>query len=169
MKAAVISDIHANLHALDAVLGEIDAAGVDEIWCLGDVVGYGAFPDECVMALKDRCPVFLLGNHDLAALREIDIGTFSPSASASARWTRDQLGDEAMAFLRGLDDRHVLALGRRNLAVGGMAMRDPGIGTGDCQHEDAKRDEQFLFQRHAALLKQGARFGNSAISAAAPR
>lgn len=122
MKAAVISDIHANLHALDAVLGEIDDAEVDEIWCLGDVVGYGAYPDECVMALKDRCSVFLLGNHDLAALREIDIGTFSPSASASALWTRDQLGDDALAFLRGLEGTSAL---RDGIGMYHASPRDP--------------------------------------------
>lgn len=102
MNVAVISDIHANRHALDAVLRDIDATGVDEIWCLGDAVGYGAFPTECVLTLRDRCAVFLLGNHDLAALREIDISTFSPSAAISARWTREQLSEEAHAALRGL-------------------------------------------------------------------
>lgn len=103
MNVAVISDIHANRHALDAVLDDIDQAGVDEIWFLGDAVGYGAHPSECVMTLKDRCSVFLLGNHDLAALREIDIGTFSPSAAASARWTREQMDEQAFDVLRGLE------------------------------------------------------------------
>ncbi len=103
MNVAVISDIHANRHALDAVLRDIDQAGVDEIWCLGDAVGYGVYPTECVMTLKERCSVMLLGNHDLAALREIDIGTFSPSAAASARWTRENMADEAFEILRGLE------------------------------------------------------------------
>jgi len=102
MNVAVISDIHANRHALDAVLGDIDETGVDEIWFLGDAVGYGAFPVECVTTLQERCSVFLLGNHDLAALREIDIGTFSPSAAASALWTREHLDEEAFEILRGL-------------------------------------------------------------------
>lgn len=103
MNVAVISDIHANQHALDAVLEDIDRFEIDEIWCLGDAVGYGAFPGECLLKLKDRCSVFLLGNHDLAALREIDISTFSPSAAASARWTRDVLDEEAFEVLRGLE------------------------------------------------------------------
>lgn len=103
MNVAVISDIHANRHALDAVLDDIDATGVDEIWCLGDAVGYGAFPGECVATLKKRCSVFLLGNHDLAALREIDIGTFSPSAAMSARWTRENMEPEAFEILRSLE------------------------------------------------------------------
>ncbi len=103
MKVAVISDIHANRHALDAVLADIDESGIEEIWFLGDAVGYGAFPGECVLTLKDRCSVFLLGNHDLAALREIDIGTFSPSAAISARWTREHMDEDAFEVLRGLD------------------------------------------------------------------
>lgn len=103
MKVAVISDIHANRHALDAVLEAIDEAGVDEIWFLGDAVGYGAYPGYCVKTLRERCSVFLLGNHDLAALREIDIGTFSPSAAASARWTREEMEAEAFEILRDLE------------------------------------------------------------------
>lgn len=103
MNVAVISDIHANRHALDAVLEDIERAGADEIWFLGDAVGYGAFPTECVMTLKERCALYLLGNHDLAALREIDIGTFSPSAAASARWTREKMGAEAFEVLAALE------------------------------------------------------------------
>ncbi len=103
MKVAVISDIHANLHALEAVLKDVDGRGVDEIWCLGDAVGYGAYPGECVTRLNESCSVFLLGNHDLAALREIDIGSFSPSAAASARWTRENMAEEAFEILRGLE------------------------------------------------------------------
>jgi Predicted phosphoesterase len=102
MNVAVISDIHANRHALDAVLGAIDEAGVDEIWCLGDAVGYGAYPNECVALLRDRCSVFLLGNHDLAALEQIDIRTFSPSAAISAHWTRECLSEDAVDTLKGL-------------------------------------------------------------------
>ena len=102
MRVAVISDTHANRYALDAVLDDIDRVGVDEIWFLGDAVGYGADPDYCVVTLSERCEVFLLGNHDLAALKEIDIGTFSPSAAMSARWTREHMNPEALELLRGL-------------------------------------------------------------------
>jgi predicted phosphodiesterase len=110
MKTAVISDIHANLPALETVLAAIDESGVDEIWCLGDAVGYGAHPNECLALLAERCDLLLLGNHDLAALGEIDIGTFSPSAAEAALWTRGRLDAEAEAVLRGLDGR---ASGRR--------------------------------------------------------
>jgi len=91
MNVAVISDIHANLPALATVVEAIDESGVDEIWCLGDAVGYGASPSECLEILTDRCSIFLLGNHDLAALGEIDISTFSPGAARAALWTRENL------------------------------------------------------------------------------
>jgi len=102
MKAAVISDIHANLPALQAVLLEIDSSDVDEIWCLGDAVGYGASPNECLETLGERCDAWLVGNHDLAALGEIDISTFSPSAAEAAMWTRTQLGETSVESLRAL-------------------------------------------------------------------
>ena len=102
MKAAVISDIHANLPALDAVLKAIEDNDVDEIWCLGDAVGYGASPNECVEILKERCALWLVGNHDLAALGEIDISTFSPSAAEAALWTRLELSEASVDALRGL-------------------------------------------------------------------
>ncbi len=71
-----ISDVHSNLPALEAVLAAIDEAGVDEIWCLGDVVGYGAQPDDCTALIRERCEVSLNGNHDLAVIgddRRIDL------------------------------------------------------------------------------------------------
>lgn len=102
MKAAVISDIHANLPALEAVLMEIESSDIDEIWCLGDAVGYGASPNECLEMLAGRCDVWLVGNHDLAALGEIDISTFSPSAAEAALWTRTQLSESSTQSLRDL-------------------------------------------------------------------
>ncbi|MGK2933188.1 MAG: metallophosphoesterase family protein [Solirubrobacterales bacterium] len=100
MLAAAISDIHANLPAFEAVLADIDSTGVDEVWFLGDVVGYGAQPSECLRLMNERCSVSLLGNHDLAALGEIDISTFSPGAARSAIWTREKLPDDDLALLR---------------------------------------------------------------------
>ena len=68
MRVAAISDIHANLPALEAVLAAIDESEVDELWCLGDVVGYGADPEACTELVRERCDVCLVGNHDLAVL-----------------------------------------------------------------------------------------------------
>lgn len=103
MNVAVISDIHANLPALKTVLGEIDEAGIEEVWCLGDAVGYGANPVECLNILAERCGLFLVGNHDLAALGNIDISTFSPGAARAALWTRETLGEPELELLRGLE------------------------------------------------------------------
>ena len=102
MKVAVISDIHANLPALETVLAAIDEAGVDQIWCLGDAVGYGADPVPCIDLLADRCEVCLAGNHDLAVLDRIELSTFSPSAAAAVVWTRGNLGDDGLSRLAAL-------------------------------------------------------------------
>lgn len=104
MTVAVISDIHANLPAFEAVLADIDSSGTDEIWFLGDAVGYGAQPSECLELVETRCSVKLLGNHDLAALGDIDISTFSPGAARSALWTRENLADRDLELLRGIGE-----------------------------------------------------------------
>ena len=85
MKIAVVSDIHANWHAFDAVLADVDEEGVDEVWCLGDLVGYGPQPNACVEAARERSDVCLIGNHDLAALGQADLSSFTPDAALSAR------------------------------------------------------------------------------------
>jgi diadenosine tetraphosphatase ApaH/serine/threonine PP2A family protein phosphatase len=102
MRIAVISDIHANLHALEAVLADIDRDPVDEIWCLGDVVGYGPKPNECCDLIRDRATVSLCGNHDLAALGVLGVREFSGDAAAAARWTSGVLGDEQRSWLGSL-------------------------------------------------------------------
>ena len=102
MRVAVISDIHSNHHALEAVLADIDRESPDELWCLGDLVGYGPRPNECVDLTRGRVQLSLCGNHDLAVLGTIDIGDFSGDAAAAARWTREVLGEEEAAWLRTL-------------------------------------------------------------------
>jgi predicted phosphodiesterase len=103
MHVAIVSDIHANLPALEAVLTDIDETGVEEIWCLGDVVGYGADPDACTELIRSRCAACLVGNHDLAALGELDTSTFSAAASAAVEWTRDNASAATLEFLRSLE------------------------------------------------------------------
>jgi diadenosine tetraphosphatase ApaH/serine/threonine PP2A family protein phosphatase len=102
MRIALLSDVHGNLPAFEAVLADVDALGVDEIWCLGDLVGYGAQPDACVELARERCRLCLAGNHDLVVTGDIDIADFSSSAAAAARWTRETIDSDALAFLRGL-------------------------------------------------------------------
>jgi predicted phosphodiesterase len=102
MRLAVISDIHGNARALEAALGAIDADGVDAIWSLGDVVGYGPRPNECCAVAASRCSVALAGNHDLGVLGAIDLEEFSPDAAAAALWSREVLTPEARATLEPL-------------------------------------------------------------------
>jgi predicted phosphodiesterase len=103
MRVAVVSDIHSNLHALEAVLTAIDAEAPDELWCLGDIVGYGARPNECCAAIADRADVCLAGNHDLAVRGTIDLAEFGGEAGVAARWTRDVLEPEAKELLDRLE------------------------------------------------------------------
>jgi len=102
MRVAVVSDIHSNLPALDAVLADIQAEAPDEIWCLGDVVGYGPHPAECIARTRELTALSLCGNHDLAVAGAIDVNEFAGDAGAAARWTRTVLGEDDLAWLRGL-------------------------------------------------------------------
>ena len=103
MRVAVISDIHANLPALEAVLGAIDGEGFEEIWCLGDVLGYGAEPDECAELVRERCAICLVGNHDLAVFGALDVAAFSEAAAEAVAWTREYVSESSMAPLRELE------------------------------------------------------------------
>ena len=102
MKVAVISDIHANRHAFEATLEAIAASDAAELWCLGDLVGYGAEPDACVELAREHAAVCLAGNHDLAVTGEIPLDEFSRGASVAAEWTREVIAPENLAFLGGL-------------------------------------------------------------------
>ncbi len=100
MKVGLISDIHSNLHALEAVLEELD--GCEEILCLGDVVGYGAYPNECVKMAKGVSKACVLGNHDAACVGLLSLGWFNPYAASAARWTMDRLDNGSLAYLRNI-------------------------------------------------------------------
>ena len=103
MRVAVVSDVHANLHALEAVLAEIDAQEFDALWCLGDVVGYGPRPNECVAEVRERAAICLAGNHDLVVTGQISSLAFAGEAAAAAAWTRSVLQEPARAFLEALE------------------------------------------------------------------
>ncbi|HEY4779369.1 MAG TPA: metallophosphoesterase family protein [Solirubrobacterales bacterium] len=103
MRAAIISDVHSNQPALETVFAAIDEAGVEEIWCLGDVVGYGAQPDACADLIQQRCDVCLAGNHDLAVLDRLDLATFSETAAVAVEWTQENASAATLDFLRGLE------------------------------------------------------------------
>ncbi len=121
MRAAAITDIHANLPALEAVLEATEAAGVDEVWCLGDVVGYGVEPDACTELVRERCAACLVGNHDLAVLGSLNISAFSEAAAAAVEWTRAHVGESTLEFLRELEPSGE----RRGIGLSHASPRDP--------------------------------------------
>jgi diadenosine tetraphosphatase ApaH/serine/threonine PP2A family protein phosphatase len=103
VRLAAISDIHANLPALEAVMEATVVAGMEEVWCLGDVVGYGADPDACAELVRERCATCLVGNHDLAVLGALDIASFSEAAAAAVAWTRENVAESTLTMLRELE------------------------------------------------------------------
>jgi predicted phosphodiesterase len=105
MRYLIISDVHANLTALNAVLEAADLSTVDQVWCLGDVIGYGPDPNECVERVREVATVCLVGNHDWAVLGKLDINDFNPEARRAVLWTRDVLNDAAADYLGGLEGR----------------------------------------------------------------
>jgi predicted phosphodiesterase len=112
-RIALLSDVHGNLPAFEAVLADVESTGVDERWCLGDLVGYGAQPDECVALAKESCDLTLIGNHDLVVTGKLDIADFSLNAAVAARWTQENIGPEALEFLNTLepmDTGHAIGL-----------------------------------------------------------
>jgi predicted phosphodiesterase len=121
MRVAVVSDIHGNANALEAVLAELEGEEPDELWCLGDLVGYGARPNECCAAIEASATLCLAGNHDLAVRGTIDLAEFSGDAGAAARWTRGVLSPEAHAYLDTLEPKAT----RASVALFHGSARDP--------------------------------------------
>jgi predicted phosphodiesterase len=99
LRVAVISDVHGNLPALEAVLEHADQEGIDELWCLGDIVGYGARPHECLALVTERAAICLGGNHDLVVSGVLDISQFTSDAGVAARWTRSVLTPDELELL----------------------------------------------------------------------
>ena len=121
MRLAAISDIHANLPALEATLEAVEDAAVEEIWCLGDVVGYGADPDACADLIRERCAICLVGNHDLAVLGGLDIASFSEAAAEAVAWTRENVAERTLELLRELEP----AGDREGIGLFHASPRDP--------------------------------------------
>jgi diadenosine tetraphosphatase ApaH/serine/threonine PP2A family protein phosphatase len=121
MRIALLSDVHGNLPAFEAVLRDVDDEDVDAIWCLGDLVGYGAQPNDCVELARDRCDLSLAGNHDLVVTGEISITDFSSSAADAARWTRRTITADSLEYLR----RLVPADPTQEIALYHASPRDP--------------------------------------------
>ena len=103
MRYAIIADIHANLAAFTAVIDDIKRrGGVEEVWCLGDVVGYGPDPHQCIELLRQYNYACVAGNHDWAAIGKINTADFNPDAAAACHWTAHQLSPEDICYLESL-------------------------------------------------------------------
>jgi len=102
MKYVIISDIHGNLEAFTAVSEDLSKMRDKEIFCAGDIVGYGADPEECARMARRLGAVCVMGNHDAAAVEMTDITCFNEYAKAAVLWTRDVLSDSAKDQLRAL-------------------------------------------------------------------
>src|ERR1700736_2466835 len=102
MRVAIISDIHGNRQAFEAVLRDIGEASVEEVWCLGDLVGYGADPDACVDLAREHTGLCLAGNHDLAVAGKIPLDDFSRGAAIAVRWTQEVIAPDNRDFLASL-------------------------------------------------------------------
>ena len=94
MRIAIISDIHSNLAALQCVFSYIDTAGVDKIYCLGDTVGYGPYPNECIELVNSRCHIVIAGNHDWGAAGKLQLRYFNKFGRITLRWTRKRMSEE---------------------------------------------------------------------------
>jgi predicted phosphodiesterase len=102
MRFAIVSDIHANLAALERVLDVIEKKGVDAVYCLGDTVGYGAHPNECVALVREKCAIALRGNHDAGALGDLPHTHFNAYGRSAIRWTKKKLTPKNVDYLRSL-------------------------------------------------------------------
>ena len=130
VRVAVLSDIHANAAALEAVLAAIPT--VDEVWQLGDVVGYGPEPDAVVARLRSIGALGVRGNHDAAALGRLDIDTFNVDARAAMVWTQAEIGPETREWLGALPER----LEREDVLARPRQPARPDLGV---HHDDARR------------------------------
>lgn len=122
MRALIISDVHANLAALQRVLDDAqERGGFDAVWCLGDVVDYGPDPGECIDVLAELEPLCVAGNHDYAALGRIGVENFNSYAAQSALWTREQLGSDHVSFLEAMP----MVATREPFSMAHGSLRDP--------------------------------------------
>jgi len=121
LRVAVISDVHGNLPALEAVLEHVGQEGIDELWSLGDIVGYGGKPHECLALVRERAAICLGGNHDLVVSGVLDIGQFTSDAGVAARWTRSVLTQEELELLAALSPQGE----RAGISLFHGSIRDP--------------------------------------------
>lgn len=102
MRVAIVSDIHGNRHAFEAVLDAVEESSCRELWCLGDLVGYGADPNACVDLARRHAAVCLAGNHDLGVVGTLPLEQFSRGAALAATWTQEVITPETREYLAAL-------------------------------------------------------------------
>jgi len=103
VRVAIVSDIHGNRQAFEAVLDAIEASACEEMWCLGDLVGYGADPDACVELARRHAAICLAGNHDMGVRGDLPLEQFSRGAALAARWTQETITTETRKYLNALE------------------------------------------------------------------
>jgi predicted phosphodiesterase len=138
MRILVISDIHSNLAALDAVIK--DAGNFDQVWCLGDVVGYGPEPNECISRLREFDLICLAGNHDLGVVGKAALWDFSQDARESIFWTRHSLTDSNHDWLKSLPEKTLVV---DEITLVHASPRDP-IWEYIVEREIAKNNLEFI-------------------------
>jgi diadenosine tetraphosphatase ApaH/serine/threonine PP2A family protein phosphatase len=121
MQVAIVSDIHGNRHAFEAVLADVARSPAEQIWCLGDVVGYGADPNDCCRLARANADVCLAGNHDLAVTGDLDLGEFSTGAALAARWTQEVIDAGHRDWLASLESSQPV----RGIGLYHASPRDP--------------------------------------------
>lgn len=155
MRILIISDIHANLAALEAVLD--DARGEwDEIWFLGDLLGYGPDPNACGALLREQKPIVLTGNHDWAVLGKLDITTFNIQARQAIEWTQGVLDEELRDFLlaqpaRLMREPFLLAHASPRQPVWEYIL-DSGIAAANFEQMDASTPIALVGHTHVPVL-----------------
>src|SRR5919197_116478 len=121
MRVAIAPDTPGNRQAFEAVIAAAEAAAADELWCLGDLVGYGAEPDACVELAARHCTICLAGNHDLAVVGTISLEEFSRGAALAARWTQETISRQTRDFLLSLQPQGAA----ENVGLYHASPRDP--------------------------------------------
>lgn len=192
MHFAVISDVHANLEALKSVLAEIDKRGIKEIYFIGDAVGYGPDPNECVEILKNRCKVLLAGNHDWAVLGLTDVSYFNDYARLAVEWTKDVLTEDNKNILRNFElifnDKgkdsffvhstpfrpeewnYLLSLKDAEIAFFSFENKFCFLGHSHCPFIiERTRDEKLLIHKNTIIVEKDSRYIINAGSVGQPR
>jgi len=167
MRYGIVADIHSNLAAFSAVLADMERrGGVTELWCLGDVVGYGPDPCQCIELLRQQPHIAVAGNHDWAAIGKVDTSWFNPDAAAAAHWTGRQLTPEDTHYLESLP----LTVAKDSFTLVHGSPRDPIfeylLSTSDGEENFAHFQTQFccVGHSHVPLVFELDKAGNCSLT-----